>query len=72
MKAKDKITKNDIIIDIIKNRPKAHELMMEAGLHCIGCGGAAFESLEQGAKAHGIDDKDIDELVNKINKIKGE
>ncbi len=65
-----KITKKDLIMDIIKQKPKAHEVMVESGLHCIGCGGAAFESLEQGASAHGLSDKEIDSMVEKINKLK--
>ena len=67
-----KITKKDIIMNIIKAKPDSHQVMAEAGLHCIGCGGGAYESLEDGAKAHGISDKDIDKMVEKINKLKGD
>jgi len=64
-----KITKKDIIMDIIKKNPDAHKVMIDKGLHCIGCGGAAFESLEDGAKAHGLSDKKINNMVEKINKL---
>jgi hybrid cluster-associated redox disulfide protein len=64
------ITKENIIMDIIKQKPEAHNIMMEEGLHCIGCGGAAFESLEQGAKAHGLEDKQINDMLTKINDLK--
>ena len=64
------ITKKDLIMDIIKQKPDAHKIMVEFGLHCIGCGGAAYESLEDGAKAHGLTDKQIKEEVDNINKLK--
>lgn len=64
------ITKNTKIIDIIKQKPEANEIMLDAGLHCMGCGGASFESLQDGASAHGMSKKDIDELIEKINKSK--
>ncbi len=28
---------------------------MEHGMHCLGCAIAAFESIELGARAHGMD-----------------
>ena len=61
------IKKTDLIVDIIKKNPDAHKIMVEAGLHCIGCGGGAFESLEDGARAHGIPDEKIDKMVEEIN-----
>ena len=65
-----KVKKDMIIMDIIKEKPEAHRVMVEFGLHCIGCGGAAWESLQDGAKAHGMEDKQIDEMIEKINELK--
>jgi hybrid cluster-associated redox disulfide protein len=39
---------------------------MKHGLHCVGCHVSAFESIEEGAMAHGID---VDALVADLNKI---
>ena len=39
-------------------------ILFEKGMHCIGCGMAGFETLEQGALVHGID---VDELVKELN-----
>ncbi len=64
----EKITKDMGIMKIIQKKPKAGEIMMEYGLHCIGCMASHFESLDQGCQAHGIDEKKIEEMVNKINK----
>lgn len=66
----EKITKKMGIMQIVEKKPKAAEIMMEYGLHCIGCMASQFESLEQGCQVHGIDDKKIDEMVEKINKLK--
>ena len=39
-------------------------LMMEYGMHCMGCPFSQMESLEMGCAAHGTD---ADELVRKLN-----
>ena len=54
--------------DIVQKYPEAAEIMMKHGMHCIGCPGTFFESLENGAKAHGVSGKDIDKMVEEINK----
>jgi iron-sulfur cluster assembly protein len=64
-----KVTKKMMIETIIEKYPKTGEVMREAGLHCIGCVVAASESLEQGGKAHGLSDEQIDDMVKKMNKI---
>tara|TARA_Y100000310_G_C20632602_1_gene789439 strand:+ start:118 stop:327 length:210 start_codon:yes stop_codon:yes gene_type:complete len=63
----EKITKDTLIGDVMEKAPEAGKIMMEYGLHCFGCGGASLESIEMGAKAHGMDDEKIAELVEKIN-----
>lgn len=44
--------------------PKIVEVLMEAGMGCIGCPHSQMESIEQGAMGHGIDP---DLLVEKLN-----
>ena len=39
-------------------------IMMENGMHCMGCPFSQMESLEMGCAAHGTD---VDELVEKLN-----
>jgi len=60
-----KIKKDDNITEIIQNYPITREVFMQFGLGCIGCLAARFETLEQGAAAHGID---VDALVEELNK----
>ena len=64
-----KITKDMTLGDIISRYPKTAEIMMKRGLHCVGCHVAAFETLEQGAKAHGMSDKDIETMLKEMNDL---
>lgn len=66
------ITKETIIADILEMHPdKAmllSEIMMEFGIHCVGCGANAFETLEQGVLGHGYSEKDLNKLLTDLNK----
>jgi len=62
-----KITKKMGIIEILEKSPESAETMFKYGLHCVGCMAAKFESLEEGCKAHGISEKDIDKMIDEIN-----
>jgi hybrid cluster-associated redox disulfide protein len=66
---KMKITRHTKIKDILDEKPAAHEIIANSGMHCVGCATAASESLEQGASKHGMSDKEIRALVGKINKL---
>jgi hybrid cluster-associated redox disulfide protein len=61
------ITKNMTFGDVLNKNPEAAEILFESGLHCIGCGMAMYESLEDGCKSHGMGKKEIDDLIKKIN-----
>lgn len=58
------ITKEMKIGEIIRNDFNIVEILMEAGMHCVGCPSAQGESIEQACMVHGIN---ADELVDKIN-----
>ncbi len=60
------ITKDMTIGDILVNKPELAPVLMEAGMHCIGCPSARGESLEEAAFVHGID---IDDLMNNIAQL---
>lgn len=62
---KPEITKDMGIHDLVQNYPESIPVLMEKGFHCLGCVAAKFETLEQGASAHGMD---INELVKDIKK----
>ena len=52
-----------------ERKPEAAEIMMKYGLHCIGCHISAYETVEEGARAHGISEDNIDNLLSELNKI---
>lgn len=58
------ISKDMIIADIIKVDAGIIPILMDAGMHCIGCPSAQGESLEEAAIVHGMD---VNALVEKIN-----
>ena len=61
-----KITRATPIGELVLNHPVSASALLEHGFHCIGCGLAAYETLEEGAAAHGFDDAQIDALVQEI------
>ncbi|MBR1909692.1 MAG: DUF1858 domain-containing protein [Lachnospiraceae bacterium] len=60
------ITKDMTIGEIIVNKPEVAPILMEAGMHCLGCPSARGESLEEAAMVHGMD---IDDLMSKISAL---
>jgi len=60
------ISKENTIEEVVKKYPESVMVFMKHGLHCVGCHVSAFESIEEGAMAHGID---VDALVSDLNKI---
>jgi hybrid cluster-associated redox disulfide protein len=65
--AKEKITKDMQLGELVSRYPEAAEVMLKHGMHCIGCQMAAWETIEQGAKAHGMDDKQLDRMLKEMN-----
>ncbi len=61
------VTKDMHINEIISRFPNTVEIFFKHGFYCVGCQAAAFESLEQGAKAHGMSDAELDEMVDEMN-----
>lgn len=60
------ITKETTIIDALQAHPKAREVFVRHGLGCIGCMGAAMESIENGARMHGVDPEAVVRDLNKL------
>ena len=63
-----KITKNTRINELIKKKPKAVDKLFDAGLMCVGCHMVEHETIEQGCLAHGMSKKEIDKLIERLNK----
>lgn len=65
---KAKITKKTQMSKILEENEKAAEILFEAGMGCVGCSMAMHETLEDGCKAHGMNDKEINKLMEKLNR----
>jgi hybrid cluster-associated redox disulfide protein len=60
------ISKETTIIEALQAHPRARDIFVLHGLGCIGCMGATMESIENGAKMHGIE---ADALVRDLNAL---
>ncbi len=72
IEVKQLVAKDMIIADVLKKYPDVAVIMLEHGLHCVGCHANVFDTIEAGAKVHGLDDETIDSMVVEINKFVSE
>lgn len=61
------VTKDMIISDVLKKYPDVAVVMLEHGLHCVGCHANVFDTIEAGCAVHGLDSAAVDKLVDEIN-----
>lgn len=65
-----KVTKETLIGEALQiDMEKIAPILMEMGMHCLGCPASQGESLEEACMVHGMD---ADVLVAKINETLGE
>lgn len=58
------ITKEMLLGEILRTKPEAAEVLMQMGMHCLGCPSSQMESLADACVVHGLD---ADELLKKLN-----
>lgn len=61
-----KVTKDMIISDILKLDRGTVPILLNSGMHCLGCPSSSGESLEDACAIHGID---ADNLVKELNEF---
>ena len=59
------IEKNMKIGELLEKAPEKVEILLEAGMHCIGCPASQEETIEEACMVHGID---VEEIVEELNK----
>ena len=68
-----KITREMTIDEIFKQfphkSPKLAQEMTNTGLHCVGCSASTWETLEAGMFSHGKNEAEIEDLLNRLNKV---
>ncbi|MES2274045.1 MAG: iron-sulfur cluster assembly accessory protein [Chlamydiota bacterium] len=71
-----KIIRTMTIEEIFKKFPSKSQVlaqaMTNAGLHCVGCSAATWETVEAGMYSHGMSDEEIDGLLKHLNGILNE
>lgn len=60
------ITKEMTIGEILRINPEVAPILMESGMHCLGCPSAQGESLEEAAMVHGMN---VEDLMVKIEAL---
>lgn len=61
------INKDTKIGEIVENCPEKVDVLLNAGMHCLGCPASQAETLEEACMVHGIDVEDLLKEINKEN-----
>lgn len=60
---KMEINKDTTIGEILEMAPEKAEILLEIGMHCLGCPASQMETLEEACEVHGID---VEEVIEKL------
>lgn len=58
------IQKTTKIGELLEIAPEKANILLDAGMHCLGCPASQAETLEEACMVHGID---VEELLEKLN-----
>lgn len=61
-----RVTKDTMIGDLLQIDQNVAPLLLNIGMHCLGCPSSQMETIEEAAMVHGLDP---DDLVVEINTI---
>ena len=50
--------------ELLEKTPEKANILLEAGMHCLGCPASQNETLEEACDVHGID---VEEILAKLN-----
>ena len=59
-----KFNKDTRIGEILEKAPEKANILLEIGMHCLGCPASHMETLEEACAVHGID---VNEVIEKLN-----
>jgi len=63
------ITKDMVLAEVIIEHPEIAPILTGYGLHCVGCHFSSIDTIESGAKIHGLTDEVIEMMVKDVNAI---
>lgn len=50
--------------EILEIAPEKAEVLLEIGMHCLGCPASQMETIEEACAVHGVD---VEEVIAKLN-----
>ncbi len=59
-----KIEKTTKIGELLEIAPEKAEILLNAGMHCLGCPASQEETIEEACMVHGID---VEEILKELN-----
>lgn len=59
-----KIEKTTTIGEILQIAPEKADILLDMGMHCLGCPASQMETIEEACGVHGID---VEEILEKLN-----
>lgn len=59
-----KVNKEMVISEVLQINSGLIPILLESGMHCLGCPSSQLESLEEACMVHGIE---VDTLVDQLN-----
>ncbi len=62
-------TKDMSMMEALQADPRAKDVFAAHGMACIGCMGVSMESIEDGARMHGIDPGTVVDELNRLARI---
>ena len=65
------VTKTMTIGELLQVAPQTAPVLMEVGMHCLGCPASQGESLEEAAMVHGVDPDGLVEDINNFLEQQG-
>lgn len=58
------ISKDITIGKLLEIAPEKADILLNAGMHCLGCPASQAETIEEACEVHGID---VEELMKQLN-----
>jgi len=63
------VTKDTYIEELVEDKPKSVNYLMDKGIKCIACGEPIWGTLEEAAEQKGFSEKDIQRFVDELNQL---
>ncbi|MFA4873026.1 MAG: iron-sulfur cluster assembly scaffold protein [Patescibacteria group bacterium] len=63
------VNKEMNISELVARWPETRMVLSEYNLHCVGCHASSFDTLEAGAKVHGMSEDEINQMMDDLNLI---